>query len=260
MKFRNKKSPRDYRDIKLGMVQEPSPYPEEYETDISWWEQLWQNGYPMCGAHAAAHFKAILDHFDVGGTLKYSPVYFWEKLKLIDGTKPENGTYMRAIFKVLQKTGICDYDLFPTDYRLSLEQLSEDNTTKEQDENAQLKVIKSYAFGNTDFESIKQDIYKNKAVLLLSDIGDTWWRKIFINLFTKKDGGHFYVAYGYTKSTIKIIDSADKAEPKKQLVAGYKIRESGTAIDIPNDVVLNLTKQLSLLERVVKLLKQLKGN
>lgn len=250
---------KDKRDIKLGKVQLPVSYPKEYQADVSWLKTLWQNGYPECGAHAGAVFKAILEHVNDGLTRTYSPVYLWKKIKSIDEFAPEDGTDMRSIFKALAKFGVCDYVMLPTNYQESLEQHTKDNTTEEQNKNAQPNIIKAYAFGETDVENIKRDLFLNKVLLVLVDVGDTWWGQRIVKKFSRKDGGHFIVAYGYDDYYLYIIDSADKAVPFKQLpLYAYTIRQTGTAVDLPNDVVLNLTTKISLLQRIIELMLALK--
>ena len=183
----------DLRDIKLGAIQAPIELPKKYETDISWLRSLWQNGFPACGSHAGTHLKMILDYFDTGAKV-YSPNYLWIKIKQIDGYPLEVGTDMRSIFKTLQSYGVCDYDLLPNDFTISLEEYSNSEIiNKELDENAQPRIIKSYAFGN----DIKKDIYLNKAVIILIDVGETWWTREMVELPKKNQGGHFVVAYGF---------------------------------------------------------------
>jgi hypothetical protein len=207
-----------------------------------------------CGSHAGTHLKMILDYFDTGAKV-YSPNYLWIKIKQIDGYPLEVGTDMRSIFKTLQSYGVCDYDLLPNDFSISLQEYSNPEIiNKELDENAQPRIIKSYAFGN----DIKKDIYLNKAVIILIDIGETWWTREKIEYpFIKKDGGHFVVAYGYDEDYIYVIDSADKQVPLKKLPNNYPIREIGTCVDLPDEVVKNLIKQKELLQKVVELLRQL---
>jgi len=252
--------PLDLRDIKLGAVQPPDPaIPITYETDVSWLKPIYQNGWPACGAHAGSHLKAILDHENEPDkkSYHYSPKFLWKEIKAIDGYEPEVGTDMRSIFKVLYNTGICDYDLKPNIYTDDLDQYTlYDNLIKEK-ENAHPKVIKSYAFGKNNFNSITEAIYKNKAVLLLLDIGNTWWGKTFVYQFTRKDGGHFVVAYGYDENYIYIVDSADRFVPFKRIFYNYVIREVGTAIDLPNEYVENLIRQKEFLQKLVALYQKL---
>lgn len=251
------KKPLDLRDIKLGKVQDPVGIPEKYETDISWLKTLYQNGYPMCGSHAGAHFKAILDFLTEKEGRHYSPVYLWKKIKAFDGHAPEVGTDMRSILKALYSHGICDYDMLPTDLDLTLAEQTKEDTTPAQNANAQPRIIQSYAFGKTDIYSIKQSIYQNKAIIILIDIGDSWWKQKLVYPFTRRDGGHFVVAYGYDEDGILIVDSADRYQPFKKILWGYKIRDIGTAVDLPDWQVENLVKQKELLQKVVALLIKL---
>lgn len=238
----------DLRDLKLGAIQAPIELPKKYETDISWFKSIWQNGFPACGSHAGAHLKMILDYFDTGAK-RYSPNYLWIKIKQIDGHPLEVGTDMRSILKTLQSCGVCDYYLLPNDFTISLEEYSTKKITSELDENAQPRIIKNYAFGG----DIRQAIYKNKAVLILIDVGDTWWIREKIELPITKQGGHFVVAYGYDEDYIYVIDSADKQVPLKKLPNNYPIREIGTAIDLPDDYIIKQTTLIKLAQKVVAL-------
>jgi len=247
------KSRKDFRDLKLGRVQEPILIPHSYETDISWLVPLWQDGFPMCGSHSGSHFKAILDYLELKSFLRYSPIYLWKKIKAIDFYAPEQGTDMRSIFKALLSRGVCDYVLLPTDYNESLANHSKDITTEEQDKNAHPRIISSYAFVSTDTDSLKQAIYQNKVVLARLDVGDTWWGKEEVLPFIRKDGGHFIILYGYDGAYFYALDSADKDVPEKKIVLRYKIKEAGTAVDLPNSVVRDLVKQKEILQKVVAL-------
>jgi len=246
------KSRLDLRDLKLGRVQQPILIPNSYQTDISWLEPLWQDGYPMCGSHSGSHFKAILDYPDTDKQ-KYSPIYLWKKIKAIDGEPPERGTYMRAILKTLRNKGVCDYELLPTDFNKSLAEQTADNTTEDQNANAQPRVISSYAFVSTDVESLKQAIYQDKVVLARLDVGNSWWGWEYVRPYTRKDGGHFVVLYGYDAIHFYVLDSADKKVPKKRIPLTYPIHEAGTAVDLPDEYVKNLVKQREILQQIVAL-------
>ena len=248
--------PLDLRDIKLGSVQAPVDIPAKYETDIGWLAPIWQAHWPACGAHAGTHLKMVLDHFDPSASHEpCSPNYLWKQIKLIDNFPPEVGTDMRSILDRLSKKGVCDYSLLPNDYDQSLVEYTDPTTlTPKLDENAQPRIIKSYGFGNQ--ARLKQDIYLNKAVIILIDIGNTWWGQKNIVPFTRKDGGHFVVAYGYDTNGILIIDSADKTVPLKRLSLDYVIRETGTAIDLPDEQVRALTAKLATLQKIVALMQK----
>ena len=247
---------KSYRDIQLGSVQKPIEYPKEYKSDISWLKPLYQNGYPMCGAHAGAHLKMGLDYYDNKNIISYSPVSLWKLIKR-DGTDPNEGTGMDRIFSCLKKFGICDWSLLPTDYTKDLYYLSKNDLTQEQLDNAQPKIIRAYAYGKNDVDSIKRDVFVNKFMLILLDVGNTWWGQEIVYKPTKIYGGHFVTAYGYDENYIYIIDSADNGIPLKRLPFYVtKIRETGTAIDIPNEEVEKLTKQIKSLRDLINKYKK----
>lgn len=248
---------RDSKDINLGSVQSRIERPSNYKTDVSWLEPIWQSNTPACGAHAGAHLKAILDYSDTGPQ-KYSPNDLWREIKLIDGHRPEDGTDMRSILKVLANRGVCDYPLMPNVFPTTLQEYTDPSKlTQTIRDNAHPRIIKAYGF---DTPARAEDaIFANKAVLLLIDIGNTWFGKEYVEPFTRRDSGHFVCAYGFSADgSIDIIDSADRTKPFKRLSPDYPIREVGTAIDMPNWQVKAMTTQIQLLNQVVALLiKQL---
>ena len=250
----------DLRDIKLGRVQAPVAIPDSYQTDIAWLKPIWQNGEPACGSHAGTHLKMILDYFDTGDTgAQYSPEYLWIKVKQIDGYPLEEGTDMRSIFKVLLSSGVCDYSLLPNSFPDTLADYSSPaKITPEMDANAQPRIIKSYAFDNIGGGTeLKQAIYQNKAVMLLLDVGETWWGKETVLPFKNKQGGHFVVAFGYGGDFIDILDSADQNVPLKTLALDYPIREVGTCVDLPDEVIKAQINKLAMLQKLVVLYRRL---
>ena len=248
----------DKRDILLGRISPKVQIPESYITNSSLIKTLYQDKYPMCGSHAGSLFKAWHDIIETGTTQNYSPVYLWKKIKAIDGYAPEMGTDMRSIFKVLSNTGVCDYNLLPTDYTLSLEEQTKDNTNEEQNENAHPRIIKSYAQDSGDIQFLKEQIYLHKLAIVLANVGNTWWGKKEVVPFTKMDGGHFFVAYGYDKDGVFVVDSADKDVPFKHISNDYVIRAVGTAVDLPNWQVTVMKKHIFILKQIVELLIKLK--
>jgi hypothetical protein len=214
--------------------------------------QVWQKAWPACGAHAAAHLKEIQE----GGHL--SPAFVWKKIKLIDGYFPEQGTDLRSIFKVLQTNGICLYDLLPNDYTQTLAQYTDASViTKAMEEDAQPRIIKSYAFcTDLSVDNLKTQIYLNKAVPLLIKCDDGFFGTK-TPTFTTKKYGHFVIACGYDAEGIWVVDSTEKDFPYKYIdnkYAGF-IVEAGTTIDLPNEVVTELQKQIKgLLEQIIDVL------
>ena len=225
-------------------------------------EQVYQKNYPACGSHSGTHLKEIQENIETGLNNKFSPAYLWKKIKLTDSFRPEEGTDMRSIFKCLQKDGICDYDLLPNRYTETLKEYTEASVvTKEMDNNAQPRIISSYAFcTDLSFDNLKTQIWLNKAVLLLIQC-DNGFFGTDTPTFTKRPYGHFVVATGYNTDGIFVQDSTELKHPVKFIKNEYApfIIQAGTAIDLPNDVIQKLTYKLSLLEKLLDLWKQLKG-
>src|ERR1039458_6324724 len=228
----------DPRDILLGSVQAPVTIPSSFIPDISWLVRNYQGQTPSCGAHASSHFQAILEHaLAPGVNQRYTPRFSWIKIKTIDGYPLEDGTDMRSIFKSLTNDGADDFEPLMNDVSLPLATYSDPSAVLPyMDTTAANNKIISYAFGNTDFQSICQHIYQNKAVLLLIKCDDAWWGTATPS-FTSPKYGHFIVAYGFSPTGIKIVDSSDKDFPLKEIskefITSQFIIEAGTAIDIP---------------------------
>jgi phospholipid N-methyltransferase len=154
---------------------------------------------------------------------------------------------MRSIFKSLTNDGANDFEPLENDVALPLATYSDKTaTTAALDADAANQKINSYAFGNTDFASLCQHIYQNKAVLLLIKCDDAWWGTA-TPTFTSAKYGHFITAYGFSPTGIKIVDSSDNAIPlkeiSKQFITSQFIIEAGTAIDIPPAQVQALITQ-----------------
>lgn len=240
----------DPRDILLGSVQAPVTIPSSFIPDISWLVRNYQGQTPSCGAHASSHFQAILEHaLAPGVNQRYTPRFSWIKIKTIDGYPLEDGTDMRSIFKSLTTDGADDFEPLENDVTLPLTTYSEPSAvTPDMVTNAGAKKISSYGFGNTDFESICQAIYQNRAVLLLIKCDDGFWGTS-TPTFTTPEYGHFITAYGYDPDFIYIVDSADPndAFAFKKIAKQYVnspttfIFEAGTAVDIPPAVKQALT-------------------
>jgi hypothetical protein len=229
--------PKDERDFLLGAVQAPVTIPFPYFPDNSWLITNWQGQTPTCGAHGGSHFQALMEHILApAANQRYTPRYLWIKVKQIDGYDLETGTDMRSIFKTLQNIGIANYEPLENDVTLPLTTYSSIAAiTPEMDTDAAGQKISSYAFADTDFDSLCQAIYQNKAVLLLIKCDDGFWGSD-TPTFTTPKYGHFVVANGCDETKIRIIDSADKDFPIKYILKQYItptfIIEAGTAIDI----------------------------
>jgi hypothetical protein len=245
--------PKDPRDVLLGTVQAPVQIPATFIPDVqAWLQRNYQSQTPFCGEHAGSHFKAILDNVESGAVERKSPRYGAIKLKspsspVYDGVPIAEGTTMTGIFKWLEKVGADDYEPLENDVTLPLAAYCDPSAvTPAMDANAATSVISSYAFGATDFASLCQAIYQNKAVIILIKCDDGFWGTS-TPTFTTPTYGHFVVAYGYDGEGIYVVDSA---EPENQFafkhILGQYITpafffEAGTAIDLPPAVKQALT-------------------
>ena len=251
------KTPLDLRDIKLDKVQAPVLIPSSYKTDISKIPWLWQGHLPVCYAHAGAFLKDIQETIEAGTPQSFSPRYTCIKVKQFDGYPLEQGSDMRSVFKSLAKDGALDVSLMPNDVSLDLQTYATGMITSEMDANAQPRIISSYAFAGTDFNSVKQAIYQNKAVLidlLVNTEDNNWWGSLFSKFDPKlSNSGHLIVGYGYDDSYINIICSADNNIYLKQLDSNYPLRKVGTCVDLLDSVVKEQIARLAWLQKVVVL-------
>jgi len=254
--------PKDDRDLLLGSVQAPVAIPASFLPDNSWLQRNFQGQTAFCGEHAGSHFKAILDYYATNSPTRKSPRYGAIKLKspsspVCDGFPIDAGTDMRSIFKWLQKVGAADYEPLENNVLLSsTDYVNPAVITPAMDANAATSKIGPYAFGNTDFESLCQYIFKNKAALLLVKCDDGFWGTK-ATTFTTPKYGHYVVADGYDKNAgyIRAIDSADPNPAfwiktiAKQYITPQFIRESGTAVDaaVVQQAVQQVVNQASVI-------------
>jgi hypothetical protein len=239
----------DPRDYLLGAIQAPISIPASFLPDNAWLVPNFQGKTYFCGEHAGTHLKAVLDCAISNGATKgrKTPRYGAIKLKdpkspVCDGYGIDAGTDMRSIFKWLQTFGADDYEPLENDVTLPHAQYCDPSAvTPDMDATAAQSKIASYAFGSTDYESLCQYVFQNKAVLLLIRCDDGFFGTPNPT-FTTRKYGHFIVGDGYDEAAgfLRIIDSADKDFPIKRIAKQYItpefIIESGTAVDIPASV------------------------
>lgn len=223
-------------------------------------EQVWQSQFPACGAHSGSHLKEVQENIETGISQKLSPSYLWKRIKQIDGFKPEDGTDMSSILEVLKSNGVCDYSILPNDYTQSLSQYTDASViTPIMDENAQPRIISSYAFcTDLSFDNLKTQIWLNKAVLLLIQCDNGFFRTD-VPTFTTRPYGHFVVATGYDANGIYVQDSTEKEHPVKYIKNQYAsfVIQAGTAIDLPDEIVKQLVVKVSLYQKLLGLYQQL---
>lgn len=240
--------PHDPRDFPLGAIQAPVAIPDAWLPDYSSLPRHFQGSTPYCGAHASAHLKQVLDCAENSATTpNYTPRYSWIDIKEFDGALLEAGTDMRSIFRSLASAGADDFAPLENDVTLPIgEYSSKDAITPEMTANGSARAIETYAFGATDFESVRQHVYQNKAVLLLIKCDNGFWGTT-TPTFTTPLYGHFVCATGFTADAIRVIDSADPNDAFAVKMIGKEyftpqfIYESGTAMNVPVSVKTVLT-------------------
>lgn len=191
-------------DFLIGSVSSAEPIPESYLTPYHG-EIYHQRKIPACGSHAGAYVKNIHE----GRT--HSPAYLWKRIKETDGYPPEAGTSMEAIFKALNKVGVCSSTLLKNDTSLSLEEYTDSSVlTPEMDKDALQSRIGAYAFDwKPTFESIKRAIYEHKVVLVRVEISADFWTPSWkgsdilpLGMDYPGQGGHFMILTAYDEDYI----------------------------------------------------------
>lgn len=259
--------PLDKRDFPLGKVQSPTPIPAVYLPDISSLPTHHQHKLPTCGANSFTWFQ------EAKFKGRFTPRFSWIRIKAIDGYPLDAGTDMRSIFKSGASDGVCDDFLLPDDSTMDLTPYSAQSAvSQEMKDNAQPKIIQSYAFMEAPFSinQIKQAIYNNKVVLALLRVGESmysspsgiisWAEKDIFPLRVPKtiDGGHFVVLYGYDEKYIYFKNSWGPDWGRNG--TGYfdvsylpYVTELGTAIDADPEQVKKMLAQVSILKKLVEL-------
>jgi hypothetical protein len=243
------KSPKDSRDIQLGKITIPEELPINYlpnhDDDL---KILNQGQQPACSGYAGAILKTIADMFDTSKVNNYSARFLYACCKFIDGLPDVEGTYTRAIGKALKEYGICNEEFHESNIFLSKDDFKDySKISNKAFENAQPRIIKSYAFVGTGIENIKQAIYKHEAVLV-----------IIKPFFKGYEDGHFVVMDGWVGDRLRYINSFGKEWGDN----GYgwweegthqKLIEAMTIIDLPDRYVKLLTSQITLLKQLTAL-------
>lgn len=247
--------PHDAKDYHLGSAV-AATHPPVFMQDAAFAAPIYFQGKrPACGAHAGIWLKTYLDILNGTSTAKYTPRFTWIDIKK-DGTSPSDGTDMRSIFNSLRNSGANSFeplenDTTPNDSEYARASVA----TPAMQEDAKTHTISAYAFGGVSFEGIKQLIYDHRAVLLLIQVGESFW--------TAPDGstswlekdilplrhpspvvdGHFVVAHSYDQNYIYFANSFGSTWGR----AGHGyfttdyipyVLETGTAVDKTNPAVL----------------------
>jgi hypothetical protein len=255
--------PKDERDFPLGAAQLPIPRPPVFLPDNSWLQRNYQAQTPTCGPHAESHHKAILDHARDNSTPRFTPRFTAIRMKdpsspVYDHYAPDEGTDMRSLFKAAQ-AGQNTFEPLENNTLLPLgDYLNPSAVTSAMISESTQHLIGAYAFALTDFESVCQAIYQNKAVILTIKCDEGFWG-VNTPSFTVPKYGHFVCADGYDESAgyVRVIDSAEPQDIfavkniKKEYFTPEFIREAGTAVDILPSVHQALSQQQLDLARII---------
>lgn len=243
----------DPRNIPLGAIQAPAPYPVRLHPDVSQIPTYYQAKQPACGGHAGAWFKSYLDFLSLMRAIARSPRAVYAVCKAIDGLPEAEGTTLNAIFRALRDYGAPELSLCPNDVHLPKDQYKDfSQITQPAKLDAAKNKIGTWAFPSTTFDSIKRAIWQNQAVILLIYCDDGFFGTN-TPTFTEKAYGHFVVAYGYDEDRVYIVDSTEattalsfKSIPRSAFLAGF-VRQAATAVNMPNWALIGLTSQTAII-------------
>jgi len=273
------KDPRDYNlkkfnDLKTGGA---VAIPPSYQTDITDIPINMQNFLGICGAEAGTKLREVMGKVQTGAVKPLSPRATWINIKSFDGVPLDGGTTMDAIFQSGSKFGYAPLTDLVEDTTLPVATYSEQSLiTPQITSDAQPNVLQSYAYNdNPSWQQVCEDIYVNKAVILLVQVGKEW--------YTAPDGvetwqesqiapirppaqiidGHFICAYGYDANYIYFINSWSTSWCRQGI--GYFAQnyapffvEDGTEVIPPVGFVPALVQQkVSLLQRIIAKLQAL---
>ncbi len=261
---------KDPRNVPLGAVQAPAPYPVRLKPDVSQVPTYYQNGQPACGGHALAWYKSYLDFLNLQLVIPRSPRFPYAIAKTLDGVPNVEGTTGEALFKTGRDYGLPQLSLYPNDIHLPKPQYADASQIPQpaKDDALQNKTGPHFAVTYApSLDRTKQIVFQNQASILLIYCDDGFFGTNSPT-FTEQKYGHFVVAYGYDEDGIYIVDSTEptsaysyKYIPRAACNTGY-VREAWTGVDIPNwqlkgitsnnDLVRYLTTTIAFLQSRLK--------
>jgi C1A family cysteine protease len=265
------RSPKDKRDITTerierdGMVAGVSEHATSYMTDISMIPVYNQGKQPSCVAHAGATVKEYLDLLDTKTLTRYSKRFLYSLAKRNDGIPDVDGTWPRVAWQQLRSFGTVDETLVPDDITLSRTDYNTVQVNFELQKNAQPRVLKSFALVSPlTWDSLKNAIEDYKLVPILIALDNSFFHTVNGHLTppATRLSGHEMFCYGYDEDHIYFRNSHGEEWGNKgngDFGKDYMpfIEEAHVFVDLPNDYVESITKQISLLTQVVELYKKL---
>jgi hypothetical protein len=256
----------DERDFPLGAVAVKGTRPTTRNADVSWLERNYQAELPFCGPHAGTHNKAIQDHDQENvATPHYTPRFTAIRMKdpsspVYDGYAPDVGTDMRSLLKAFQTAGANTFEPLQNDTALSIgDYLTPSAVTPAMIADAGTRLIKSYAFGNADYDSIADAVWNVGSAIVLIKCDDGFWGTA-TPTFTNADYGHFVTVYDWNdeEGCLYVVDSAEPnpafalKKIAKQYVTPTFFRELGTTVDLPPSVHAALSSgQIAIAQQIL---------
>ncbi len=181
--------PVDYRDVLLKVVSKKDiPIPESYSVPYILPKHN-QGRAPICVGESGAVIKSEKERRE-GIDIAFDPRWLYDRCKEIDGMPNLKGTFFRAVFKVLLKTGAKPFN---------------------EQEFGKYR-IGGYVKVKVDFDDIKRAIYEYGVVLVGFRMSNQGWRLADIRQPYKgeKTYGHAVACTSYTKDKIKFQNSWGK--------------------------------------------------
>jgi len=183
------KDPTDYRDVLLeSVIKDRVDIPKTYNLPFKLPIKN-QGREPACVGYACSTIKDFLE-LKEQNEIEFDGLWIYKKAKEIDNMPNFKGTYFRAGLKVLQKFGA--------------------KPLNGKEEDAEKYKIGGYTKVESNFESIKEAIYRFGPVLVGFKGSNQGWRNARIRppKFGEKTWGHgVALALGYTKNLIIIHNS-----------------------------------------------------
>lgn len=203
-------SPLDKRDYLLTSMVKPlkTAPPEEHTEWLKWVTPVkYQANLGSCAAFAGNGAVEAFNTKELSIPLDFSEQFLYGEAKKIDGRPNEDGTYLRAILKVLSNTGVCEEQYQPYEGIYPPKNLPASGFV----ENAAKYKIKSYALVSPDKLSIQTAISQVGPLLagiMVDDNFETVDSSGIVPMPEKQtDQGHAIVLIGYNKLGIIVKNS-----------------------------------------------------